>query len=114
MKPFRLLGIDLQPHTYSSLVAQIGEWIANDLPLQQICTVNPEFFVIAAKNKAFYRVMQQATCTADGIGIVLAAKILREPKIERVTGTDAIEHIAAAAAENGWRIFLIGCCGGYR
>jgi N-acetylglucosaminyldiphosphoundecaprenol N-acetyl-beta-D-mannosaminyltransferase len=107
-----ILGVEVARYTYASLLDQLAAWITDDAPLQQICTVNPEFFVIARDNLEFYTVLQQATCVADGIGIVLAARLVGGRFPARVTGSDALDHIAAYAATNGWRLFLLGAAVG--
>lgn len=112
MNTITILGIDITCHTYESLLDQLTTWIAAQAPLQQICTVNPEFFVIAKQEAKFYAVLQQATCVADGIGIVLAARILGKRFPERVTGSDSIYRIAERAAAEGWRLFLLGAAPG--
>lgn len=107
-----ILGVEVQSVTYESLLDNLGTWIADDVRLQQICTVNPEFFVIASQQPDFYRVMQHAFCIADGVGIVLAARLLGHHLPQRVTGTDAVGYIAENAVQYGWRLFLLGAAEG--
>ncbi len=108
-----LLGVQVQAHTYNSWLAQIETWIKQGDRLHHVCTVNPEFFVIASQNEQFYRVLQQAdACIADGIGVVWAARLLGKPLPTRVTGTDGLDKIAERAAMYGWRLFLLGAAEG--
>lgn len=79
----------------------------------QIVTVNPEFVMEAQKNIEFRKVLNEAALSLpDGIGIVLASKLTRQPISERVTGIDTVRKLACLAAKNGWRIFFLGAAPG--
>lgn len=108
-----ILGIPVDAHTYDTWLAQIGEWIKESASLRQVCTVNPEFIIIAQKDPVFFHLLRHAdTCIPDGIGIMLAARWLRQPLPARVTGSDGIYKIAARAAEAGWRLYFLGAAPG--
>lgn len=108
-----ILGVDIEAHTYTTWLDQIGTWVKTGDRLHHICTVNPEFFVIASKNEAFYRVLQGAdACIADGVGILVASKLLGKALPARVTGTDGLQQIAERAASESWRLFLLGAAPG--
>ncbi|MBN1562722.1 MAG: WecB/TagA/CpsF family glycosyltransferase [Anaerolineae bacterium] len=79
----------------------------------QICTVSPEFVMIAQQNPAFMRVLQEADlCVADGVGLLFAARYLGRPLPERVTGSDGVPLIAQRAAREGWSLYLLGAAPG--
>lgn len=111
---FHILGIPIDSFTYSQWLDQIGLWVDSDQKhLHHVCTLNPEFIVIAQRNSEFFSVLNQASiCVADGIGIVIAARLLGKILSERITGSDGIFHIAERASERGWRIFLLGAASG--
>jgi len=44
----------------------------------------------------------------DGIGIVLAVKVLFGKKIERVPGADFMQNLCSIAPARGYRIFIYG------
>lgn len=49
------------------------------------------------------------TCSLpDGIGMVLAARLLHGAKLERVPGCEFVERCCAFAARNGYPVFLYG------
>src|SRR5690606_6928755 len=93
---------------------QIGTWISQSPErLHHICTVNPEFIMIAQQNEAFFRVLNGAdACVADGTGVLLAAKWLGIPITTRIPGSDGIYKLAEQAAKSGWRIYLLGAASG--
>ena len=45
--------------------------------------------------------------TADGMGVVLASRILGQPLPERVAGVDLV-CFSRARGEAGWRFYLLG------
>jgi N-acetylglucosaminyldiphosphoundecaprenol N-acetyl-beta-D-mannosaminyltransferase len=80
--------------------------------LHHIATVNPEFIMTARHDRVFARVLQGVDlATADGVGIVLAARILGEPVPERLTGVELTEMIANLTSPRP-RIFLLGAAPG--
>ncbi len=105
-----ILGVPVDPTTFVDLVDTVAGWIASPQKrLHQICTVSPEFVMIAQDNPEFMRVLHDADlCVADGIGLVFASWYLRHPLPERVTGSDGMPLLAARAAREGWKLFLLG------
>ncbi len=108
----RILGIPIHDVTYEETLDWIGRWVAEGGP-HQIATVNPEFVMAARRDEAFRAVLEQAhLCLPDGVGITLAARYLGRPLRQRVAGVDLVEAIAARAAREGWRLFLLGAAPG--
>ena len=98
--------------TEQEVLARLKGWIAEGGP-HQLVTVNPEFVIEARRNPAFRRVLAAADlATADGFGILLAARWRRTPLRERVTGIGLTRRVAEQAAQQGWRIFLLGAAPG--
>ena len=105
----RILGVPADPISYETLLAKIGDWVKDDSRPHQICTVNPEFIIIAQQNPAFYTVLQKADLNIiDGWGAVLALRLRGIKVPARVTGSDGVPMIAEHAAKHGWRLFLLG------
>ncbi len=78
-----------------------------------VVTVNPEFVMTARRNREFRRVLNAADLSLpDGIGLVLASRLLGAPIPERVAGSDLVPRLAGIAAERGWSIFLLGAAPG--
>ncbi len=104
-----ILGVPIHAATFDSLLDIIADWIANGTRTYQVCTVSPEFAMIAQQDAAFMRVLYQSDLNvADGVGLLFAARYLGHPLPERVTGSDGVPLIAARAAREGWRLFLLG------
>jgi len=109
----RVLGVPVDALTWDELLDVIAGWIAARDRLHQICTVGPEFVMIAQEDAAFGGVLQSADlCVADGVGLLWAARYLGRPLPERITGSDGVPLIARRAAREGWRLFLLGAAPG--
>lgn len=108
-----VVGVPVDPATFESMLARIETWIGQRDRVHQICTVSPEFVMIAQDNPEFMQVLRQADlCVADGVGLLLAARLLGQRLPERVTGSDGVPLIARRAAERGWKLFLLGAAPG--
>ncbi len=108
----RILGIPIHDVTLEEALEWVATWIAEG-GAHQIATVNPEFVMMARRDSAFRAVLERADlCLPDGVGITLAARYLGRPLRERVAGVDLVERLSARAAEEGWRLFLLGAAPG--
>jgi N-acetylglucosaminyldiphosphoundecaprenol N-acetyl-beta-D-mannosaminyltransferase len=108
-----VLGVPLDPATFDRMLAVIAAWIVKGDRVYQICTVSPEFVMIAQDNPDFMRVLRSADlCVADGVGLLFAARYLGRALPERVTGSDGVPLIAERAAREGWTLFLLGAAPG--
>ena len=107
-----ILGIPIHNVTLEKSVTLICD-MAMSSKSHHVVTVNPEFVMLAQKNPEFRRVLCDASLAlADGIGIIWAAKILRQPVSEREAGVDTVLSLARAARENDLSIFLLGAAPG--
>ncbi|MEM6283823.1 MAG: WecB/TagA/CpsF family glycosyltransferase, partial [Chloroflexota bacterium] len=108
-----ILGVPVDKLMYDTLLAHIAAWIGAKDRLHQMCTVNPEFVMMAQRDPNFYNILNRVDlCMADGVGLVYASRYLRDPLPGRVTGSDGVPIIAERAAREGWRLFLLGAAAG--
>jgi len=76
---------------------------------RHIVTANAEIIYKAYMEKDFHAILGNADLvTADGSGVVLAARFLGAPISERVTGIDLSERIFSLAEEKGWGLYFLG------
>ena len=88
-------------------------WAMTQPDLRQIATTNPEFVMTAQQDADFHRVLWQADlCIPDGIGLIWASRWLKRPLPERVPGSELVYLLAEQAAQNGWRLYLLGAAPG--
>ena len=74
-----------------------------------VFTANVDHVVKAERNQAFREAYGRATLVlADGKPLVWASRLLGEPLPEKVSGSDLIVPLARRAAEDRWRVYLLG------
>ncbi len=104
-----ILGVPVDRLSYPDWIQLIEGWIRADSGPHQVCTVNPEFIMIARQDAIFFNILNRAAlCVPDGVGLLWASRRLGNPIHERLTGSDGVPLIARHAAERGWRIFFLG------
>jgi N-acetylglucosaminyldiphosphoundecaprenol N-acetyl-beta-D-mannosaminyltransferase len=112
--PDSLTILDTPVHMVS--MAETLQWVQQAMAeprLHQIATTNPEFVMRAQDDAAFQQTLQQADlCIPDGIGLVWASRWLGKPLPERVPGSELVYHLASLAAQQSWRLFLLGAAPG--
>lgn len=74
-----------------------------------IVTANPEIVMKTREDEEFKRIVQSADFTVpDGIGIVMAAKILKTPLTERIAGYDLSLDLLQYANDTGLSCYFLG------
>ncbi|MFN8378436.1 MAG: WecB/TagA/CpsF family glycosyltransferase [Anaerolineae bacterium] len=109
-----ILGRPVSAISYTEWLEQIGAWV-RERPrrLHHVCTLNPEMVMIARQDANFRTVVERADLAVpDGVGLLWAAKRNGTSLPERVTGSDGVPMIAERAAQEGWRLFLLGAAPG--
>lgn len=87
-KKIEILGVGIDVLTMDQAVSTVRRWLTEP-EKRMIFTVNPEIIMLAKDDLDFSRTLNQADMvTADGIGVVMAAKKLGTPLPERVAGYD--------------------------
>lgn len=107
-----ILGVPIHNVTTAETLMLIDQFVREGVP-RQICTVNPEFIMLAQNDLNFKQILDHSALNLpDGVGVVWAAKRLGQPVRERVAGSDLVAQIADRAQTTGWRIFLLGAAEG--
>lgn len=74
-----------------------------------VVTPNPEIILNAGKDDELFNLINSADMLIpDGIGVVIASKIVGNPLKERVTGIDLMLEIMDYASKNNKKVFLLG------
>jgi len=109
----RILGLPVDAITYDEWLNLIETWVRDGAAARHVCTINPEFIMIAQGDANFYNILSRASlCVPDGVGLLWAARHLGSPLPQRVTGSDGVPIIAERAAQAGWRLFFLGAAPG--
>lgn len=104
-----ILDIWTDTLTMKSALARIENFLHKNDRVYTIFAANPEKNFSVPKDPLLYTLFHNADLLLpDGIGIVLAARLLHGATLERVPGCEFMEHCCALAAEKGFSVFLYG------
>ena len=74
-----------------------------------INTINPHSYITSKKDKLFFKsLLNSDYLFPDGIGIVIAAKVLYNKKIERITGAKIHDYLLKKAVSESLKVFYLG------
>lgn len=114
--PVPVLGIPIDRVDMDGAVAEIERLVALGRERSQtfqVVTVNADFVVNALADPAVHRTLHEADLgLADGMPLVVAAKLLGLPVPGRVTGADLVPALAARSVDSGLRIHFYGSAPG--
>ena len=110
MRDIRILGVKFSDMNMKQTVEAIDKRIKSDSKnLLHVITGNPEILLASEKNTEIKEILEKAEIvTADGIGIVLAAKWRGTKFEERVTGVDLLHELLAKGDKEGYSFYLFG------
>lgn len=103
-----ILGVNVDKVTFGEALG-ILERLMNTDGVSAVFTPNPEIVMAAHEDADFRDILNSADlCTADGIGVVYASKMIKDPVPERVAGFDLTCALLEKAAQGGNGVFLFG------
>lgn len=107
-KLFHLLGLDIDNITMDEAISMMQA----NLGRKQQCSiffVNPDCLNKTIADKEYRRVLNCSDYIfPDGIGLIVAGKLLKSPLRENINGTDMLPFLCRMAAAGGHSIFLLG------
>lgn len=105
-----ILGIGFSKLTLQETMNLIRDKINNhNNKLLHIITVNPEIAVQIQEDNELMEISKKADLlTPDGVGIVWASRILRNPVAERVTGYDLLLESLKQGNLYNWSFYFLG------
>ena len=103
-----ILGVMIDVLDKNSLHRSVKESLSEKKRIK-IFTPNPEIVLSSLRNENLKAILSQADiCIADGVGLVMASKILGTPLPERLAGIELGEFLLEYAAQNNLSVFLLG------
>jgi N-acetylglucosaminyldiphosphoundecaprenol N-acetyl-beta-D-mannosaminyltransferase len=103
-----ILGTTVHPVTLQEALDWVDVCVAART-VGYVVTLNGALLVQTARQGALRALVNEAALvTADGIGVLLAARILGVALPERLTGIDLAAAVCRRAAERGHRVYLLG------
>lgn len=105
----RILNIWVDPVDMAGAKAAVREWVETAARPHTVLAVNPEKNFSVPAHPALPAIFQEADLLIpDGIGLVLAARLLHGKALSRVAGADLMEEICRDAAKKGDGVFFFG------
>jgi N-acetylglucosaminyldiphosphoundecaprenol N-acetyl-beta-D-mannosaminyltransferase len=112
LEVIEILGIPLNVATEPAIRGAIDDAVLNrPTKCLHVVTLNPEYIMAARKDPDFaYAIRRAGLITADGIGVMLAARLNQTGnlKIDRMTGVDLLRYLTAVSATADAPLFLLG------
>lgn len=108
IKMSSILGITINAKNKKDAKLMINQALSGSFQ-KTLFTPNPEIIISARENEKTRTILNSADISIpDGVGVLIASRILGEGIEERVTGIDTGEYILSECAKNGYKIFLLG------
>ncbi|MBD3108526.1 WecB/TagA/CpsF family glycosyltransferase [Bacillus sp. AGMB 02131] len=103
-----ILGVDFINEHFNGMIEIVSGKIAEEQKTF-IVTANPEIVMHAYKDKEYHNIINKADyIVPDGIGIILASKIIKNPLEERIAGYDLTISLLEKANLQKWSIYVLG------
>ena len=103
-----ILGVEFDSVTKKETEAILTEAVEKKERMK-IFTPNPEMLLTAHSDEGLRALLCSAELVLpDGIGVIIASRILGTPLPERVSGIDTAEFILSLANKKALRVFLLG------
>jgi len=103
-----VLGVPVDAVNMESAKSHVLGMLAGN-KVQSILALNPEKVMAAQRDTLLLQTLHNAALVIpDGIGVVMAARLLKRTTMERVPGSELMPEICGLAASHGYRVFLYG------
>jgi N-acetylglucosaminyldiphosphoundecaprenol N-acetyl-beta-D-mannosaminyltransferase len=109
VKRYQILRIWTDSVTKQEAIQKLDQYIQNDSKLHTIFSANPEKnYSVPADPLLYKKYKESDLLLPDGIGVVVAARILHNIKIQRLPGCEFMQQTCAHAQKQGYKIFIYG------
>ena len=107
-----ILGININAKNKKDAKSMINRTLSSKIK-KTLFTPNPEIIMAARNDNRIASVINSADISIpDGIGVLIASRVLGEDIEERVTGIDTAEYVLSECAKLGYKVFLLGAIDG--
>ena len=105
----RVLGIPVDAITMQQALEHIHFLVQGSTNGNYVLAVNPEKVQVLHHDPFLKGMFEKAALLVpDGIGVVLAVRVLFGRQIARVPGADLMQALCKTAPEKGYKIFVYG------
>src|SRR5215475_10135001 len=103
-----ILGTPIDILDTQEVLGRLEQFI-QERRFHQVATANTDFLINAIEDPELRQILRNADLVMpDGMPVVWAARMMRSPLPERVTGADLVPALAARAAQQGYRLYMLG------
>lgn len=107
-KTVDILGVSISKVTMQEATQKVREFVKSD-SFHSIYTPNPEIVMLAKADSDFHQILEEADLVVpDGIGVVIASKMNKDPLPERVAGYDLVQNTMKDAVKEGYKYYFFG------
>src|SRR3990167_10610247 len=106
-----ILGVKIDNVTFDEALGKVEELIEEGRKGSPNYVVKPnaEIVTFAQDDSEFKEILNSASLAPpDGIGLMIASRILRKPLKERVGGPELMEAILKLAESKGYSVYFFG------
>jgi N-acetylglucosaminyldiphosphoundecaprenol N-acetyl-beta-D-mannosaminyltransferase len=104
-----ILNVWVDPVDMRGALERVEGFIEKGDRPHSVFAVNPEKNFSVPRDPQLYKVFSEADLLIpDGIGVVLAARILYRVRLARVPGVEMMDEICSLSAGKGYRVFIYG------
>ncbi|MCL5435309.1 MAG: WecB/TagA/CpsF family glycosyltransferase [Patescibacteria group bacterium] len=104
-----LLGVGFNNLKIGDVLELIKKGLGKNEKKYYIVTLNPEILVIADSDPNYKKVLNGAKLALpDGIGVMMAAKLLGKPLKERIHGVDLMENLCRGVSKQPITVGFLG------
>lgn len=105
----KILGTSITTAAKGVILEYILKSIKNNKHKFYIVTPNPEIITYASHSKSFQHILNDAEVSLpDGIGVLIAGRILKKQIIGRITGVDFMEELCQESAKRAISVGFLG------
>lgn len=109
MEQVTIFDIRIDNVTLEEACNQILGFVENGEMHKYVVTPNVDHIIKIQRDKEFHHIYKNASLVlADGMPLVWAAKLLKKPLKEKVSGSDLFPVLCEKAARRNMRIFFLG------
>lgn len=103
-----VLGVQVDKLSMDEALGRLMQFLREDAP-HAVYTPNSEIIMRAYRDKKFLSVLNSAEMiTPDGIGVVYASRILKDPLSERVGGFDLSQRLIEQISDGSYSLYFFG------
>lgn len=111
-KRISVLGVPFDIITMEQTIEQILTFMQGN-ECKSVYTPNPEMIMTAREDQEFAEVLQNGDLVIpDGIGVVIASRLGKNPLPERVAGYDTVQNLFQRMKDTSFTVYFLGAAPG--